>query len=67
MYQRLTEEVEKLWEVKATGMPVVVGALGAITLKVAPTDPRNNISSVTLTWQEKRTKHKYICILFFTN
>ena len=33
-YQGLKEELEKMWGVKATVVPVVIGALGAVTHKL---------------------------------
>ena len=43
----MKEELEKMWGVKASVIPVVVGVLGAETPgkagKMAPTNPRNNI------------------------
>ena len=33
-YQALREELEKAWKVKATVVPVVIGALGAVTPKL---------------------------------
>jgi len=33
--QGLKEEVKKMWEVKVTVVPVVIGALGAVTTKEA--------------------------------
>ncbi len=44
-YQGLREELEKAWRVKATVVPVVIGALGAVTPKLqeATADPRKNI------------------------
>ena len=43
-YQGLREQLERMWKVKASVVPVVVGALGAVTPKLGdPADPRNNI------------------------
>ena len=33
-YQGLKEELERMWGVKATVVPVVIGALGAVTYKL---------------------------------
>ncbi len=33
-YQRLKEELKKMWRVKATVVPVVIGALGAVAHKL---------------------------------
>ncbi len=33
-YQGLKEELEKMWKVRATVVPVVIGALGAVTPKL---------------------------------
>ena len=33
-YQGLREELERMWGVKATVVPVVIGALGAVTHKL---------------------------------
>ena len=45
-YQGLKEELERTWKVKAKLVPVVIGALGAVTPKLAPTDSRNNTRSL---------------------
>ena len=45
-YQGLKEEQERTWKVKVKVVPVVIGALGAVTPKleeVAPAGPRSNI------------------------
>ena len=34
IYQGLKEELEKMWGIKATVVPVVIGALGAVTHKL---------------------------------
>ncbi|TWW81593.1 hypothetical protein D4764_01G0014080, partial [Takifugu flavidus] len=34
-YQALKEEIEKMWGVKATVVPVVIGTLGAVTPKLS--------------------------------
>ena len=33
-YQGLQEELERMWTEKASVVPVVIGALGAVTLKL---------------------------------
>ena len=33
-YQGLKEELEKMWSGKAAVVPIVIGALGAVTLKL---------------------------------
>lgn len=50
-YQGLKEEVEKLWRVKATVVPVVIRALGEVTPKLGEqlqqlADSRNNIQDL---------------------
>ena len=42
-YQGLKEEVEKMWDVKASVVPVVIGTFRAFTTNMVPTHPRNNL------------------------
>lgn len=42
-YQGLKEELEKMWKGRAPVVPVVIGALGAVTPKLAPAESRYNI------------------------
>ena len=45
-YRGLKEELERTWKVKVKVAPVVIGALGKVAGRVAPTDPGNNIRTV---------------------
>lgn len=48
-YQGLKKELEGMWEVKAKEVPMLVGALRAVTPRAgraALTDPRNDIRSL---------------------
>lgn len=43
----MKEELEKIWKVKAKGIPAITGALGTIARKLKkwiPADSRSNIS-----------------------
>ena len=41
-YQVRREELERMWGVKASVVPMIIGALRAVTPRVSPTNPRNN-------------------------